>query len=100
MSCIYGHLVFLRPFGVFYDRLAYFVVTWYIFSHFDRLSQEKSGNSDIDTILFDRGASATYTSTYMCILEMVYALHHGAVGWEMIGNKHFYAPLLSKNCKT
>jgi hypothetical protein len=34
----------LRPFGLFYGHLIYFMVIWYIFSHFGMLCQEKSGN--------------------------------------------------------
>jgi hypothetical protein len=30
----YGHLVFLKPFGVFYGHLVNFVVVWYILFHF------------------------------------------------------------------
>jgi hypothetical protein len=37
-------LVVLRQFGVFYLHWEYFVVIWYIFSHFGMLQQEKSGN--------------------------------------------------------
>jgi hypothetical protein len=37
-------LCILRPFDIFYGRLAYFVAIWYIFNHFGILYQEKSGN--------------------------------------------------------
>jgi hypothetical protein len=34
----------LRPFGIIYSLLAWFVVIWYIFSVFGIMYQEKSGN--------------------------------------------------------
>jgi hypothetical protein len=37
----------LRPIGLFYAHLAYFMVIWYICPHFDMLYQEKSGNPDL-----------------------------------------------------
>jgi hypothetical protein len=37
-------LVLVSPFVAFYLLLVYFVVIWYIFSHFGMLHQEKSGN--------------------------------------------------------
>jgi hypothetical protein len=40
----YGHLVHLRPFGIF-------MVIWYIISRFGMLDQEKSGNPE-DTYVF------------------------------------------------
>jgi hypothetical protein len=36
-----GHLVYLRPFGVFYGNLLYFIVIWYIFSRFWYVVQRK-----------------------------------------------------------
>jgi hypothetical protein len=37
----------LWSFGTFCGHLVHFVVTWYIFSHFGILYQEKSGNPDL-----------------------------------------------------
>jgi hypothetical protein len=31
VGIIYGHLVWLWPFGILYGRLVYFVVLWYFF---------------------------------------------------------------------
>jgi hypothetical protein len=39
----------LRPFGIFYDHLVYFVVNWCIFPRFGMLSQEKPGNPALHT---------------------------------------------------
>jgi hypothetical protein len=36
----------LWTFYIFYGRLVYFVVIWYIFPHFGIYYQEKSGNPD------------------------------------------------------
>jgi hypothetical protein len=44
----------LRPLEIFYDLLAYFVVIWYIFTHFGIMDQEKSGNPGTDMIKFLR----------------------------------------------
>jgi hypothetical protein len=47
----YDHLVYfmtiwfiLRPLEIFYGHLVYFVAIWYIYPHFGTLYQEKSGN--------------------------------------------------------
>jgi hypothetical protein len=42
----------LRPFGMLYGHLAYFVVIWYIFTVFGMSYQEKSGNPDRYIALF------------------------------------------------
>jgi hypothetical protein len=34
----------LRPFAIFSGHLVYFLVIWYILSHFGMLQQEKSGS--------------------------------------------------------
>jgi hypothetical protein len=44
VSIFYGHLVFLRPFGILYGHLVHFKVIWYIFPRFGMLYQGKSGN--------------------------------------------------------
>jgi hypothetical protein len=40
----------LRPFGILYAHLVYFVVFWYIFPRFGMFFQEKSGNHDCDIV--------------------------------------------------
>jgi hypothetical protein len=40
----------LRPLEIFYGRLVYFVVIWYIFPRFGILDQEKSGNPECFSI--------------------------------------------------
>jgi hypothetical protein len=41
---IFAILNVLRPFGILYGRLVYFVSVWCIFPRFGILCQEKSGN--------------------------------------------------------
>jgi hypothetical protein len=38
----------LRPFGIFYGTLVYFIVIWNIFPRFGMLCHEKSGNPALD----------------------------------------------------
>jgi hypothetical protein len=40
----YGHLEYLRTFGIFYDHLVHFVFIRYIFSGFGIMHRVKSGN--------------------------------------------------------
>jgi hypothetical protein len=40
----------LWPFGIFCGLLVYFVVIWYIFHHFGKLYQEKSGNPGVKSV--------------------------------------------------
>jgi hypothetical protein len=44
VDIFYGHLEYLRTFGIFYEHLVHFVFIWYIFSGFGIMYQEKSGN--------------------------------------------------------
>jgi hypothetical protein len=44
VSIFYGHLVYLRPFDIFYGYSVYFVVILYICPHVGILYKEKSGN--------------------------------------------------------
>jgi hypothetical protein len=44
-------LVLLSPFDVLYLHLVYFVATWFTFSQFGMLEQEKSGNPDVLQIM-------------------------------------------------
>jgi hypothetical protein len=43
-------LSILRPNGIFYGHLAYFVDIWYIFNRFGLLFREKSGNPGMDAM--------------------------------------------------
>jgi hypothetical protein len=43
VGILYGHLVYLRPFGLCHCHLIYFVVIWYIFSRFGMSYHKKSG---------------------------------------------------------
>jgi hypothetical protein len=44
---LFGHLVNLRPFGIFCGHLKYFMLIWYISPCFGMLHLEKPGNPDL-----------------------------------------------------
>jgi preprotein translocase subunit SecY len=46
VSIFYGHLSILWPLGIFCGHFIYFMVIWYMFTHFGMFYEEKSGNPD------------------------------------------------------
>jgi hypothetical protein len=50
VGILYGHMVHLRPIGIFYAYLVYYVVIWYIFPHFG-VCTKKNLATLVDTYL-------------------------------------------------
>jgi hypothetical protein len=46
LGIFYGHFGTLKSIWRILPQLVYYVVIWYIFSHFGVIEQEKSGNPD------------------------------------------------------
>jgi hypothetical protein len=59
----------LRPIGKVDGHLVHIVVIWYIFSHFDMLYQEKSGNPGWANVLIIMKNAHVLKYVHMCPLD-------------------------------
>jgi hypothetical protein len=74
--CWYILWSILRPFGIFYNHLVYFVVIWYIFPHFCMSYKEKSGNPVLRS-MYPMGGYRDVADVAFCFMPGV--LHQSMV---------------------